>query len=111
MTDNEIEKASEGATGTFTHCFKNAIEYNGEKIEELSFDFDSLSGKDALAIDKELKAKGIIVPVPALDTDYLLIMAAKACTQNIGTDIFECMSLFDFNKIKSAARAFLLRSE
>lgn len=95
----------------FEYKLKKPVEYNGETYEELNFDFEKLTGRDGLNIEAELKAQGITVMVPAFDSAYLIRLAAKACDKPIGADIFDNMSIADFNKIKSAARSFLLGSE
>lgn len=90
---------------------KKPVVYNGKSYEKLTFDFDSLTGKDGLDIENELAALGKVAVVPAFSGEYLIRMAAKACTDPIGSDIFEMISLHDYNRIRSAARSFLLRSE
>ena len=66
---------------------------------------------DGLAIENEMQQLGKAVIVPTFSGEYLIRMAAKACTIPIGADAFENMSLSDYNKIRSAARSFLLNSE
>jgi hypothetical protein len=58
-----------------------------------------------------MQAMGKALVVPTFSGEYLIRMAAKACTEPIGADAFEIMSIADYNKIRSAARSFLLRSE
>lgn len=115
VKEEEIEAAKEEAENTlslFTIHFKKAITYNGKEYEELSFDFDTLTGADGLNIENELQSIGRPAVVPAFSGEYLIRMAAKACTTDkIGSDIFNIMRLSDYNKIRSAARSFLLRSE
>jgi hypothetical protein len=92
----------------FIHKFASPISYNGKQFKQLQFKFGNLTGKDGLAIENEIQAMGKIVITPAFSVDYLVRMAARACTDKIGIDIFDTMSLFDFNKIRGAARSFLL---
>ena len=112
--EEAVEKATEAAQASedaLTIGFKKPVEYNGEKYTELTFDFESLTGKDGLEIENELAARGKPLVIPAFSGEYLVRMAAKACSAPIGYDFFDIISLRDFNKIRSAARSFLLRSE
>lgn len=96
---------------THTHKFHTPYSYMGKTYTELRFDWGSLTGRDSLSIEAELQALGTPVIVPTLSGAYLIRMAAKACTENIGSDAFELMPLSDYNRIRSAARSFLLASE
>ena len=106
--NTSVEKST---TEKFTHVLKNPVKYQELDIDMLSFDFSKLTGADALAIENEMQQLGMTAVVPALSSEFLIRMAAKACTQPIGSDIFTIMGIYDFNKIKSAARSFLLSSE
>ncbi len=114
INKEELEAAqneSENVISKFSITLRKPIEYNGRTIETLSFDFDKLTGADGLNIEAELQAAGKVVIAPVMSSEYLVRMAAKACNENIGADIFDVMSLKEFNKIRSAARSFLLASE
>ena len=95
----------------YVHKFKRPFAYMGKTYTELIFDWDKLLGADGLAIEAELQALGHPIVVPAFSGAYLIRMAAKACIERIGSDAFELMSLSDYNRIRSAARSFLLASE
>ena len=51
--------------------------------------------------------RGRVVVEPNYDSDYRSAMAARACTEPIGVDIFDGMSLPDFNRIIGKARSFM----
>lgn len=87
---------------------KKPVMYNGKEIREISFDFDKLTGADALNIDSELRSMGKPVNVAAMDADYLIRMARNACDKAVGIDFFRQISIVDFNKIIGRARFFLL---
>lgn len=87
---------------------KKAVEYDGETYEKLTFDFGKLTGEDAQNIEEELAALGKTPIAAALSTDYLIRMAAKACREPIGADLFGKLTLPDFERIKTRARSFLL---
>lgn len=110
MTEKVISE-SRSAEATFSVTFKRPVEYNGKKYTEITFDFEKLTGKDALEIENELTAQGKPLVIPAFSGDYLTRMAAKAADSPIGYDFFDIVSLRDFNAIRSAARSFLLQSE
>lgn len=105
------EKEAAESEFTYVHKFKRPFEYQGETYNELTFDWDSLTGKDGLAIENEMQAIGKAVIVPQFSGEYLIRFAAKACVETIGADAFEYMRIGDYNKIRSAARSFLLKSE
>jgi len=95
----------------YTYKFREPFIYVDKEYTELTFDWGSMTGKDALDIEEELAARGITVVAPEFSSAYQITMAAKACTaKGFGSDAFELMSLAAFNQIKRAARTFLLVS-
>ena len=111
VKDEDIKTAMEESENAFEHELKKPFEYNGETYTVLHFDFERLTGKDALRIEEELRANGKVAVVPALNGDYLIRMAALACVEDIGSDAFEDMAIVDYNRITAKARGFLLASE
>lgn len=115
VDEKELEAARQEArknnVAQFEIEFKKPVKYNNKEYAKLSFDFDKLTGLDGLAIEEELQMMNKAVIVPALSGEYLVRMAARACTERIGADIFNYMSLKDYNRIRSAARSFLILSE
>lgn len=114
VDSNELsaaEQAAEESTNTFTIRFQEPFTFEGKTYEELTFVWDKLTGKDGLAIENEMQAKGHPVIVPAFSGEYLVRMAARACTTPIGVDVICAMPLSGYNRIRSAARSFLLKSE
>jgi len=107
----EKKNAEEIVLDTFEIELKKPVEYNGKTYNKLSFDFGKLTGEDGLNIENELQALGKFAMVPAFSGEYLIRMAAKACSEPIGSDIFTKLSLSDYNRVRSAARSFLLKSE
>lgn len=105
------EKEAENSKDLFTQKFHKPITYNGITYDKLTFDFGKLTGEDGLAIEDELQAIGKVAIVPTISGQYLVRMAARACTDPVGADIFKQMSLSDYNMVRGAARSFLLRSE
>lgn len=111
IDDNEFAVAkteAEKASGVYVHKFAKPYDYEDRHYEELTFDFDALTGEDSLAIESELQALGKAVIVPEFSGDYLVRMAVRACTEDISVDALLAAPLSDFNAIKGKARSFLL---
>jgi len=102
-----LDDEAKNVTDVYTHKFKKPFTYQGKTYAELTFDFDSLHGQDSLDIMRELQVRGETVIVKTMSDPYLMCMAAKACSGQIGSDAFALMKLKDHNKILGAARAFL----
>jgi len=112
--ETEAEKAKTEEPDTmrsYTHKFKRPFTYGGITYEELTFDWDSLTGQDGLDIEAELLLLGKTVVAPEFSSAYQSAMAAKACTEKIGSDAFALMPLSAFNSIRRNARNFLLLAE
>lgn len=105
------EKEAEASESAYTHKFQRPYEYEGKQYSELTFDWETLTGDDGLAIENEMQQLGKPVIVPTFSGEYLVRLAAKACTVKIGDDVIRHMPISDYNKIRSAARSFLLKSE
>ncbi|MGN0787127.1 MAG: hypothetical protein ACI4OB_07020 [Christensenellales bacterium] len=105
------EAVGNEAVTSYTHIFKNPINYNNTEITSLTFDFDKLTGNDDLAIEKELNGMGIMYVSPEFNSEYLIRLCAKACTTPITYDFFSYCKMPDYKAIKAKARSFLLRAE
>jgi len=106
------QEASELTDTTFTYKLRKPLTYEGKVYAELHFDFDSLTGADALDVEEEMAKVGLpVVIVAAFNSEYLIRIAARACAEPIGADAFRSASLFDYNKIRDRMRGFLLASE
>ena len=107
VTEAEIE---EDPLGTYTHMLNKPFTYEGKTYEELVFEWGKLTGRDSMSIENEVLRLGRPFVSPEFSAEYLIRMAAKACTLPIGIDLLEALPIVDFNRIKSKARSFLLRS-
>ena len=79
--DNKQLKAAQAeaatATDTYTHVFKKPFTYEDKTYEQLTLDFGSLTGRDFMAIDREVREREGRVPiVPVYDTSFLMRMSA-----------------------------------
>lgn len=114
MDREELEKAKEEAKKAddlFVLKFKKPFTYESVDYDELEFDFDGLTGNDSLEVEKELARQGTQVAVPAFSGEYIIRIAARACTTPIGSDAFRLMSLKDYNRVRAKVRNFLMASE
>lgn len=111
QVDAALQEASADGVSVFTHTFKKPFQWEGKSYDKLDFDFTRLTGRDSIAVQNELAAKGIIAAVPTLSGPYLSRIAARACLTPLGVDAFEAMSIVDFNRIQAKTRNFLLTSE
>lgn len=109
--EEALNEAKVDSASAYVHHFNKPFEYQGKTYDSLTFDFDCLTGKDSLAVEEELQAKGIMVMVPAFSGAYLIRIAARACTERIGSDALEQMRIADYNRIRSRTRNFLMSSE
>lgn len=101
------EEAKESSIWKYT--LKKPVSYNSEEITELEFDFDKLTGKDALEVENELMRLGKLAIYTQLQNiNYIMAMAARACTKPIGTDLFAFLSIADYNEIRNKTQLFLL---
>ena len=114
MQEEELEQAkaeAKKAENLFKLKLKKPLSYEGTDYTELSFDFDNLTGRDSLDVERELAMRAIQVAVPAFSGEYIIRIAAKACTAPLGSDAFEAMSLRDYNRLRGKVRNFLMASE
>lgn len=102
------QEAVNAPISSYTHTFSKPFTYEGRTFERLTFDFSRLSGNDDLAIENELQALGKPVIVAEMSGDYQIRLAARACTEKLGVDVFMAMPLRDFHRIRSRARSFIL---
>ncbi len=105
------KKEAESSTDTYVHKLKKPLIYDDKTYTELTFEWDTLTGNDALSIEIEMQQLGKPLIVPTFSGEYLIRVAARACTVPIGSDAFLKMPIADYNRIRSAARSFLLKTE
>lgn len=105
-TTATTETVTESDTGVYTHKFRKPFEFAGVTYEELTFNFDRLTGRDMVSIETEMQSRNEYALAPEISRNFQSKMAAKAA--KIGSDVLDAMPLVDFNKITNAARDFLL---
>ena len=88
-------------------CIRDSKTY-----EQLTLDFGSLTGRDFMAIDREVREREGRVPiVPVYDTSFLMRMVCRASKEKIDYDTIVAAPFAEFNAIRDKARSFLLRTE
>lgn len=110
------EAQAKKSEGNYTLKLKKPFTYEGQTFDELNFDFEGLTGDDALAIEDELQAIGKPTISPTFSGQFLVRMAARACTntivdasghpRRIGDDALRALPIFEFNRVRGKARSF-----
>lgn len=90
----------------YTMSFATPFKYEDKELNSLTFDFTKLTGRDFVAIYRELGSKGIIVLSPRFDPDFCTIMAAKACTEPAGSDLIQALPMNKFEQLMVSCRNF-----
>lgn len=90
----------------YTLNLKKPVEFEGKTYDELHFDFGTLTGRDCRMIDKELKAQGHFAVSRKLDDEFLVRACARACTEDVGYEIFDFLCARDYCFITNYAKKF-----
>lgn len=107
------EMPNEEVSGLYVHVLKKPVtEIRGDKkvvYKELRFDFASLTGKDMVAIDRELQSEGESVFMRAVHPVFLLKVCARAA--GVSEDVIQSVTAKEYDKITGQARLFFLKTE
>lgn len=95
------------STAQFTIQLTKPIMHDGVELSELSFDFDKLTGRDGLAVENEIDRMGLVLLVPTFNGEYLIRIAARACTVKMDVDALKRLSLSDYSTVRTKTRSFL----
>ena len=85
--------------------------HDGKELNEVSFDWGSLTGKDMLEIERKMNAAGKTMGSACFSGDFLLGMAERASDQHLDKGFFERMPLGDYHNVRDGAKNFLFYSE
>lgn len=116
---SQVEAALENAPdpGTYTHRLKKPFTFDGKTVEEMHFDFDSLTGADTLAISAEMNRRFKNLVLPHLSWEFMTLMAVRACTDRdekgirlVNEKRLQALPMRDYNTIVGKVRDFLLTS-
>lgn len=89
--------------------FKEPFSFQGKTYEKLTFDFGKLTLNDSLAVEDELAQLGKGSLMPEWNSQYLVRIAAKACTDKIGSDALMALPLPEGRRILNQTRNFIRR--
>ena len=107
LVEKELATMENTSVENVLHLTKTVM-YNGEEVTELAFDFDKLTGADALNIEEEAcipREDHVLRRYQRrkLSYPYGCEGLYKACRQGF----FNKISIIDFERIKNRARFFL----
>jgi hypothetical protein len=108
LTD-EKAGAAEKRDGVYVHIFSPAFKFEERAYDEVVFDFASLTGRDMLAIEREMNARGEFALSGEISATIQARVAARA--GKIPAEALEALPLREFTKITGAARSFLLGTD
>lgn len=101
----------------YTHVLERPIERDGKQYESLTFDYSCLTGRNSLSFEQNVLTefrKNVVIP--ALSSEYLVNMAARACTDRdeqgkpfVNVPFLLDLPIRDFLRICASARRFLQR--
>lgn len=97
---------------SYTHTFGEPFLYRGEQVESLTFQWNSLTGKDSLAIEGELGArrKG---QTGDFGREHMALIAIRCCDARdanglrlVDRGFLEALPMVDFEEIIGMGRLF-----
>ena len=113
----EKEQSAQPDLERYTHKLARTFTYENKTVEQLDFDFGSLTGMDTLAIEAELNHRLKNLMYPHLSWEFMTLMAVRACTTRdannmrmVDEKLLKALPMRDYNRIVGAARNFLLAS-
>ena len=84
------------------------INYEGEQINELELDLDSLEGRDFIEAEREVGSSEF-TPMKEFSKAHLAILAARACGRP--SDLIPLLGIKDFSKVTVEVQNFLFNEE
>lgn len=107
---DEIKKdqnESKKDANIFEYTLKSPVTYDGKEIKVLHFDFDGITGQDCIDIEDELRSFNKFVISEAIDSNFKVRLAAKACKEKVGYDLFLLMKHADYKAVMNRVQGFL----
>lgn len=96
----------------FELTLKKPVEWEGKTYASFSFDFDSITCKDSLKVEREMTALGIpVMTQNGYSRDYLIRIAARCCNETNDAGVFEELGMRESEKIFMRLRYFLTVAE
>lgn len=115
LTDEEKAEIDEAAKkiielpGNVWKCkLSEPLEYLDEKYDELTFNFRQIKGEDVVNAEDELLRRHLPIYMNnAVNIYYIILIAVRACEQNIDDVALKKLSAVDFNRIVNKTKLFL----
>ena len=114
----EAEAKAQADLETYTHKLQRPFTWEGRRVEELHFDWGSLTGQDYVAVEDTLLRRGVTLVMPEYTGGFLCGMAVRACTdvdkdkggaRFVDEGFLQGLPLREYKAILGRARGFLLR--
>lgn len=109
--DTKAEAATAANPYVYVIKLKEPFSYEGETYDKLTLNCAKLTGKDSLAIENEMSMLGKGLIAPEFSGDYMSRMACRACEEKIPLNALMAMPMYEFNKVRSKMRSFLLATK
>ncbi len=98
---------------SYTHEFAKPFTYGGNTVEKLTFHWDALTGRDSIAIDRELTRTSGGQGVQNFGREHMALIAVRACSARnendvriVTKDFMEALPIVDFEEITAMGRLF-----
>ncbi len=98
---------------SYTHEFARPFTYGGSTVEKLAFNWDALTGRDSIAIDRELAKNSGGQGVQNFGREHMALIAVRACSARNENDVrivskefMEALPIVDFEEITAMGRLF-----
>jgi hypothetical protein len=88
------------------HVFKKPFTFEGKTYDSITLDLESLSGADISAVKKQFAAGGNFSPIPATDSDFCILLAARLAKQPV--EFFNALPAREYCAIAQGVSNFLL---
>lgn len=110
VTIEEVESKAASESDSFMEIvLSKELEIGDLKHKRLFFNFDKLTADDFIKIENEMtEALGKFLIQPEYSSEFLIRVAARACTESISSENLLELSIKDFNILRRKVRAFFL---
>lgn len=106
--DKVAKKIIELPSGVWKCELSEPLEYLDETYDELTFNFGKLKGEDVLNVEDELMRRHLPIYMNnTVNIYYIMLIAVRACEQNIDDAALQKLNAVDFNHIISKTKLFL----
>lgn len=100
-------------TKSYTHEFDQPFTYNGNTVEKLTFHWYTLTGRDSIAIERELAADSGGRGAQNYSREHMALIAVHACSERgsndiriVNKDFMNALPIVDFEEITAMGRLF-----